>query len=694
MTAVSSGAERMNAIGVGGGLRVATVIAASAPVLVVFKLALSDGGRHVGSLVLAQAVIFVLLAVLIGLRMARGGVLQGVLTIMTLLVAASALWSVRPEASVREALIWSLVLGIVVIVPSALPGARAAQRVVDGVVFTAGWLCLVALFVFWGANNPGMRWYSTFYWPNPFAGFLLLTLPIEMVRCMRAERLRDAAAHGGFAVLLGTAFVLTYSRGGWLSLAAAMPLLLVLLRPRRWAVVGLRLLAIGVLVGGAVVVLTGVVVQGPRRGEVGFVMRAASVADSGDLSIRGRLEFWRAALAIFRDHPLAGTGAGTFGVMHTAYQRDPRFYAREAHSLYVQTMAELGVLGVIVLAALLVSTAVVSRRALRAAQQPEEYSLAAGCVVALAAFLIHSGVEMNWAFPANPATAMTIAGVLAWYASPSERHRPQGRGGRGIAIALLLALIAASLAAYGGQQAYASGKRKARENDWGGAADAYARAARLNPIHPAYEAIQAAAVMQGPAPDLSAARRHLERAMTLDRMNASHPLQLARLFMQHPDHGSLVRADGLVRRALGLDAWNRPEAYQLLARLAILRSVPGEAEAIYRDAVAGYAGRGLSTSMLHVLLWPEVAGLYEEWAAFLRSEGRTEEAVAALRMLLEEDPYWEPAYAELARLHIRQGRIIDAGALLLEGLERIPASEELWVMWRTLPARRPSIYER
>jgi len=662
-------------------------IAAVAAALVVFKLALSDGGRDAGALVLAQAAGSVLLAALVILRMVRPSPLPAALLAMTGVVAGSALWSVRPEATVREFLLWVLYLGLAVVAGSVPSAPRQARRIVDAVVFTAGWLCLVGLFMFWGANNPGMRWYSTFYWPNPFAGFLLLTLPVEMARGVRAAGRREATGHGALAVLLGTALVLTYSRGAWLSLALSTPLLMAVLRPPRWPQALARLLAVVALVAAAVALLTLVAVPGPRQGGMGVASRAASIADAGDLSIRGRLEFWRAALRIFRDHPWLGTGAGTFGAVHAAYQQDARFYARDAHNLYLQTLAELGWPGGGALAAVLVALVVIARRARRAVRgEAEDEALVAGCIAGLAAFFLHSAMEMNWAFPANPAAAFTLAGILSWYAHPAGSWTRRRHPVLTPAAVLLLAVLAvASVAGYAARQAYAAGQRKARERDWRAAGAEFARAARLDPIHPAYAAMQAAAVMQGPEPDLARARASLERAMRLDRMNATYPLQLARYLAMDPQRpGALREAERFARAAIALDPQNRPEAYRLLAQVFLLQGDIARAEEVYAEGSTRYSHRGLASGMSSVLLWPEAAALFQERAALLAAVGRGGEAAGVLTALLAEDPSWAPAYVDLARVYARLGRRDEADRVLRDGLRRAVDDERLWPVWRAL----------
>ncbi|WP_372792261.1 O-antigen ligase family protein, partial [Paraconexibacter sp.] len=61
-----------------------------------------------------------------------------------------------------------------------------------------------------------------------------------------------------------------------------------------------------------------------------------------------RYEVWATAVDVFGDHPVKGVGAGTFEYSWNAAQRDDEFL-RDAHSLYLEVLAELGIVGFLAL---------------------------------------------------------------------------------------------------------------------------------------------------------------------------------------------------------------------------------------------------------------------------------------------------------------------------------------------------------
>src|SRR5713226_7744053 len=318
------------------------VVVATAVILC--ALAVSDGGRDPFVLTATQVVTFIFLAILVGSERIHRFAITLPLLAMVAAIALTSVWTVRLEASIGALLQWTMYLAIALTIASTITSLVAARRLLDGLVVIASGLCLFAAFIFWGSGNPQMRWYSTFYWPNPFAAFLLLVLPLALICFLHAPRPRDAFAYGFTAALLLVALVFTYSRGAWIALGAVVPLGVIILRPLRWGPVITRFAVLIAFVGVVVVTLPYTVGSATPAGAL--ATRATSIVDPSDYSIQGRLNFWRAGLAIFRDHPLIGTGPGTFPAVHAAYQKDVRFYARDAHNYYIQVMAEMGVTGV------------------------------------------------------------------------------------------------------------------------------------------------------------------------------------------------------------------------------------------------------------------------------------------------------------------------------------------------------------
>jgi hypothetical protein len=184
-----------------------------------------------------------------------------------------------------------------------------------------------------------------------------------------------------------------------------------------------------------------------------FVAPETSIKDTGDLRARltevnnnGRLADWRVALAAARDHPWRGTGAGTYRLLWEQGRPKPPTRVVDGHSLYYETRAELGWIGVLLLAIALATPLVVAASRLRG---PERHAYAAFLAAAIA-LLVHANVDWDWEMPALFAWYFGAAGVVLAAPAGSARSAPEPRRltrlVAGLAC-LLLALTPATVAA-------------------------------------------------------------------------------------------------------------------------------------------------------------------------------------------------------------------------------------------------------
>ncbi|MBA2350156.1 MAG: O-antigen ligase family protein [Solirubrobacterales bacterium] len=125
-----------------------------------------------------------------------------------------------------------------------------------------------------------------------------------------------------------------------------------------------------------------------------------------------RYDYWRVGLDTFADHPLRGIGSGGYGVAWLEARPQPE-RIRDAHSLPIETLAELGLVGFLLLLSTAGGIALCARRV-----QAADPVLAAGPVAALVAFSLHASIDWHWELPAVTLTALALAGMIAAQASP------------------------------------------------------------------------------------------------------------------------------------------------------------------------------------------------------------------------------------------------------------------------------------
>jgi len=119
-----------------------------------------------------------------------------------------------------------------------------------------------------------------------------------------------------------------------------------------------------------------------------------------------RYDYWRVAFRAFAQEPIRGVGAGGWSVYWLRW-RPFDVGAHDAHSLPIQTLAELGVVGLALLAVFLAGVALAARRAQRVAPV-----LAAGPMAGFVAYVAHAPLDWDWEMPAVTLIALILAGLL------------------------------------------------------------------------------------------------------------------------------------------------------------------------------------------------------------------------------------------------------------------------------------------
>lgn len=205
-----------------------------------------------------------------------------------------------------------------------------------------------------------------------------------------------------------------------------------------------RNLARAALVGAGVVALVAVVAanplerydqfkQAPDEFQAGGSQHLASASGSG------RYQFWSTALDAFQSQPIGGIGAGGYEEYWNQNGSIARVL-RDAHSLFFETIGELGIVGLALIVAFFAIAAVqgLRRRATGAAGGVVEVSLAL-----LAAGVLSAAIDWTWELAAAFGPVVVAVGLLVGPATlreaGSEGSGPEGGRPFGWGVATLLA---------------------------------------------------------------------------------------------------------------------------------------------------------------------------------------------------------------------------------------------------------------
>jgi hypothetical protein len=279
-------------------------------------------------------------------------------------------------------------------------------------------------------------------------------------------------------------------------------------------------------------------------------------------SVRAR--YWNEALKIARAHKAVGVGAGSYATVRPRYRTDT-LDVRHAHGYVVQTLADLGALGMAVSLALLaawlaaagrtVGLGGAGRRAPWTAERVGMATLLAICVV----FGVHSFVDWTWFVPGNAVLALLCAGWLAGRGptdEPIARRTAPRLSVRepwriGLAAAAVAVAVVAAWTSWQPQRAVAEGSEAlgtAEALHFKQAREQIARAQRTNPL--SVDLLFQESAIDRADGDVASARSALQKAVRNEPANPATWLALAEFELSE---GRKPQALSAVGSALYLD---------------------------------------------------------------------------------------------------------------------------------------------
>jgi O-antigen ligase len=248
----------------------------------------------------------------------------------------------------------------------------------------------------------------------------------------------------------------------------------------------------------------------PTTGDTAGTVGGHLLSGSGS----GRWQFWTAALDEFRSSPLHGGGPGSFEAWWTEHGSF-RYFVKDAHSLLAQTLAELGIVGLLLLVTLLGSALTIGIRRLLKARAAERAALAA-LLGAVTVYLLGAAVDWMWELTVVTAVGLVVLALLAGPAGGSVEQAPVRAAGPAVAtLAVAAALFAAAaLLVLLGNAEVGRSQADAAAGRYGSAHSAAVAATRLEPWA-ATPYLQLALVEESRG-EFTAARRAIDKAVSRD----------------------------------------------------------------------------------------------------------------------------------------------------------------------------------
>ena len=250
------------------------------------------------------------------------------------------------------------------------------------------------------SGTEGYRIMGTYGDPNFFAQIMVVIIPLALNR-LRYEKETIMKVLAGWALAASfLTVVFTFSRGGFLSLCAVVGLLVLLRKPPLIAVLS------------GILILTLLIPFLPSA----YLERIQTILEylpftgadvRTEVSLRGRMSEYGVALQMFMDHPIVGIGYENYAANYLNYSvrlgLDPRNTERSAHSLYLEVLAEQGILGFMMFAFVLYSafsSLSKSNKIFKKIALEGDADLALAFVIGFFGYLV-SAIFIHGAYPRN-----------------------------------------------------------------------------------------------------------------------------------------------------------------------------------------------------------------------------------------------------------------------------------------------------
>ncbi len=183
------------------------------------------------------------------------------------------------------------------------------------------------------------RVYSTFDNPNVLGQYLVMVIPVAFSLMWSEKRIWQKTFYLGVTALMCACLIFTWSRAAWIGIILAIGFYMIM-KDRRWS----SLLIVALLIMPFIL---------PES----ILSRITSLGNMKDSSTAYRFSVWLSSLRMAGDYWLSGIGlgAGAFERVYQKYALNGAGFALHAHNFYIQLVVEMGILGIVLFAMLIIS---------------------------------------------------------------------------------------------------------------------------------------------------------------------------------------------------------------------------------------------------------------------------------------------------------------------------------------------------
>jgi O-antigen ligase/Tfp pilus assembly protein PilF len=271
----------------------------------------------------------------------------------------------------------------------------------------------------WGYVSPYFgRASGTYISPNNLAGFLEILIPLAAAYVLVGRMKPVVRILLGYAVLAMLAgMAVTFSRGGWAAVSAALLVLLVVLTFHRNHRIPAFLLLIFLAAGGTIFVTKYL------SRSLSYIQRVGTPTAGGIQDYSVRRDMGEAAGRMWRDHFWWGVGPAHYDYRFRQYRpQSIQLSPDRAHNDYLNLLADWGAVGGVIMLAGMVMFGAGLKRTWKYVRPSENdfgrglsnrFAFFLGASAGLLALALHSAVDFNLHIPANAILGVTLLALLS-----------------------------------------------------------------------------------------------------------------------------------------------------------------------------------------------------------------------------------------------------------------------------------------
>lgn len=325
-----------------------------------------------------------------------------------------------------------LLAGLYVLVPNVVRERKQIRKIMVSLIFVSGFISIYGIVQYFGIDLVNLKVVGSGYISGPFenrnvlASFLVFTMPVSAGFLFEKISKKLKIMVGLVAIITLIVLIYTRTRGAWVGFMGAMAFfagakLMVdgrmkkifksLFSKKSLIIISLMVICLGLLIR-----------YDYNKKRHSFTKKFLSIADLKDPATRHRFVMWRTGIDIIKEHPLLGTGIGTFKKIHPKYQskylgteKYGRFegLSRFIHNDYLEITANTGILGLGTFLWLIVTLYWTGLKRLKQISE-SKYSpnLLIIILSSLTAVLIHSFFHYSFYLPATSMLFWLWLGLL------------------------------------------------------------------------------------------------------------------------------------------------------------------------------------------------------------------------------------------------------------------------------------------